>query len=213
MTGRRIIIGTLAVLSIATLSRLFSTPGRAQSVDDANKHLAKTEERLANEVGKSNQAATAVVTDLNTPERLPAELTEFGRTTQRLQTLSQDLSKDIASYETATTAKLGEFDNELKLIKDAGTRRHLERVRGKAQRQAAERLHAARSALDSLHLVLSQGTDLQHAAKSVQLADELQLHGNDLERQVQQAKDQATSYARLSNTLLAKLTTTTEKAE
>jgi hypothetical protein len=48
------------------------------------------------------------------------------------------------------------------------------------------------------------------AAKCVTLADELQVQGNDLETQVRTARDQAAVYARLSNTLLAKLTTPAE---
>ena len=74
-------------------------------------------------------------------------------------------------------------------------------------------LTTSRSALDGLQLVLAQGGDLQHAARCVTLADELQVQGTDLEAQVQRAKDQAASYARVSNTLLAKLTTPTEKAD
>jgi septal ring factor EnvC (AmiA/AmiB activator) len=208
--GRKIIIAAATVLSIGLLLRLFSTPGRAQDVDQANAALAKTEHRLADEVTKSTGTATALEQDFSTPDKLPGELTEFVTTTDRLRQLSEDLGKDITAYETATTNKLAEFDGELKAIKDTSTRRHMERLRVKAQRQAAERVQISRSALDGLQLVLAQGGDLQHAAKCVQLADELHVQGTDLESQVRTARDQAAAYARLSNTLLAKLTTPAE---
>ena len=211
--GRKIIIAAATVLSVALLLRVFSTPGRAQDVDQANAALAKTEHRLADEVTKSTGSATALEHDFAAPDKLPAELTEFATTTDHLRQLSEDLGKDITAYETATTNKLAEFDGELKAIKDSSTRRHMERLRAKAQRQAAERVQISRSALDRLQLVLAQGGDLQHAAKCVQLADELHVQGTDLDTQVRTARDQAAAYARLSNTLLAKLTTPTASAE
>jgi len=210
---KRLIIAALAVLSLGLLLRVFSTPGRAQDVDQANAALAKTEHRLADEVTTSTETAQALEQDFSSPDKLPAELTEFAKTTERLRQLSEDLGKDVTAYETATTTKLAEFDGELKAIKDSSTRRHVERLRAKAQRQAAERLQTSRSALDDLQLVLAQGGDLQHAAKCVQLADELHIQGNDLDAQVRRAKDQAAAYARLSNTLLAKLTTPAENTD
>ena len=136
---KRIIIGAIAILSLGFLLRVFSVPGRAQGVEQANAALAKTERGLANEVTKGTATAKELEQDFAAPDKLPAELTEFARTTDRLQQLSQDLAKDIATYETATSNKLVEFDTELKAIKDASTRRHMERLRARAQRQAAER--------------------------------------------------------------------------
>ena len=75
-----------------------------------------------------------------------------------------------------------------------------------------ERLAAARATLDTLELVLAQGEDLTHAAKVVQLAEDLMVQSQDLAAQVQRAKDQASQYARLTTTLLACLTAS-ENAE
>jgi hypothetical protein len=216
--GQRIIGVGVALLGIGLLVRLLVGPGmvRAQSVEQANQRLEQTEHQVAIEVTKSATSAKALATDFESADgqdRLPAELAEFVRSTDRLRQLQADLEKDINNYDTARTAKLVEFDTELKLIKDNGTRRHMERLRARSQRHTTEQLQNARTALDTLAAVLNQGTDLQHAAKCVQLADELQLQGNDLATQVVRAKEQIATYNRLSNTLLAKLTTNTAAAD
>ena len=79
---------------------------------------------------------------------------------------------------------------------------------------AARSNDAKRSAWDRLRLqlVLAQGDDLTHAAKVVQLAEDLSVQSQDLAAQVQRAKDQASAYAKLTTTLLASLTTS-ENAE
>lgn len=212
--GLKLIAGAVAFLSVGLLLRILVGPdtASAQSVEHANQRLEQTEQKLAAEVTKSAQSAKALANDLETtdgPDRLPTELAEFVRSTDRLRQLQADLEKDISNYDVARTAKLAEFDVELKLIKDNNTRRHMERLRARSQRHTTEQLQNARTALDTLQAVLNQGSDLQHAAKCVQLADELQLQGNDLSNQVQRAKEQVATYNRLSNTLLAKLTTNT----
>jgi len=186
---------------------------RAQGVERATTALSNTEQRIAAEVGKSTMSAKAVEQELATPEQLPQELTEFSRTTTSLRHLSQDLANDIGAYEITHAAKIAEFDQELQAIKDQATHRHMERLRTRAQRQATEQLQSARSALDALQTVLAQGADLQHAARCVQLADELRVHADELATQVATAKDQANAYARLSTTLLAKLTRPTTESE
>jgi hypothetical protein len=208
--GRKIIIAAAVVLSIGVLVRTFSTPGRAQNVEQATERLDKTEHQLSAEVKDSNNTAKDVATDLTDgQDRLPGALAEFGKSTQRLHELRAELAKDIASYDAARNSKLADLDNELKQIKDASTRRHMERLRTRAQHQTTEALQNAQAALASLESVLAQGTDLQHAAKCVQIADELQLQGTDLTNQVQRAKEHVATYSRLSNNLLAQLTTTT----
>lgn len=216
--GQKIIVGAVALLSVGLLLRIIVSPGsaRAQSVERATERLDKTEQKLADKVNGSKSTAKALEADLGAPdgqERLPGELAEFGRSTERLHELQAELEKDIASYDTARTAKLADFETELKQINDAGTRRHMERLRARAQHHTTEALQNAQMALDALNSVLAQGTDLQHAARCVQLADELHLQGSDLETQVQRAKEQVASYSRLSNTLLAKLTTSTTAAD
>jgi hypothetical protein len=46
-------------------------------------------------------------------------------------------------------------------------------IRDQAGNHAIERLAAARDALQKLERVLAQGTDVEHTAKCVQMADEL----------------------------------------
>jgi hypothetical protein len=215
MMRKRVLFGTLAVLTTFGVGRALLAPGtaRAQNVERAATAMSTTEERIATQVGKSAASAKAVEQELATPDQLPQELTEFGRTTGRLRQLSQDLANDIGAYETAHAATMAEFDQQLQAIKDQGTRRHMDRLRTRAQRQATEQIQAARSALDTLQTVLAQGADLQHAARCVQLADELRVHADELATQVATAKDQATAYARLSTTLLAKLTRPTADSE
>lgn len=212
---KRVLLGTLAVLVTFGVGRVFIMPNtaRAQGVERATTALSNTEQRIAAEVGKSTMSAKAVEQELATPEQLPQELTEFSRTTTSLRHLSQDLANDIGAYEITHAAKIAEFDQELQAIKDQATHRHMERLRTRAQRQATEQLQSARSALDALQTVLAQGADLQHAARCVQLADELRVHADELATQVATAKDQANAYARLSTTLLAKLTRPTTESE
>lgn len=216
--GIKLITGSVALLSAGLLLRLLVGPSAAsaQSVEQAIERLDKTERKLADEVATSATSAKAVANDLETTDghdRLPTELAEFVRSTDRLRQLQADLEKDINNYDTARTAKLADFESELKQIKDSNTRRHMERLRARSQRHTTEQLQNARTALDTLAAVLNQGTDPQHAAKCVQLADELQLQGADLTNQVQRAKEQVASYNRLSNTLLTKLTTNTTAAD
>ena len=167
--GRKIITGAAVVLSLGLLLRVFSTPGQAQAVEQATERLEKTEQRLSAEVKDSAKTAKDLANDLNTDgqDRLPAALAAFGRSTQRLHELHAELAKDISNYDAARTSKLADFDSELQQIKDANTRRHMERLRTRAQRQTTEELQNAQTALAALEGVLAQGTDLQHAARCV----------------------------------------------
>ena len=169
LMGRKIITGAAVVLSLGLLLRVFSTPGQAQAVEQATERLEKTEQRLSAEVKDSAKTAKDLANDLNTDgqDRLPAALAAFGRSTQRLHELHAELAKDISNYDAARTSKLADFDSELQQIKDANTRRHMERLRTRAQRQTTEALQNAQTALAALEGVLAQGTDLQHAARCV----------------------------------------------
>lgn len=211
--GQKVLVGAVAFASVGLLLRLLiGGDVSAQSVEEASARLARTEGKLAAAVTESAQRAGALAAQIESPDgldRVPAELQEFVRSTERLVQLRDDLEKDIAAYDAARMAKLAEFESELKQIQDSGTRRHMERLRSRSVRHTTDQLQRARTALDTLHAVLNQGSDLQHAARCVQLAEELQLQGNDLLDQVARAKQQVATYERLSKTLLAKLTTNT----
>jgi hypothetical protein len=70
----------------------------------------------------------------------------------------------------------------------------------------SERLEHAQATLDGLDAVLAKGSDLQHAAKCVLIADDLHTNGEDLNRQLAQAKQDADQYATTTNALLARIT-------
>jgi hypothetical protein len=209
---KKIAAGLLGVIALSMVGNAVFVPtsARAQSVEQASAKLSKTEAQLASAVTKSATGAVAVTQELQNPSQpgLTGQLTEFGRTNDRLKQLQDELSKDIGSFEEARAAKLATLDAELLAIKDTTTRRQMERLRTRAVHQVTERLTAAKATLDTLQLVLAQGEDLTHAAKVVQLAEDLTVQSQDLAAQVQRAKDQATQYAKLTTTLLASLTKT-----
>lgn len=216
MFVRRIAVGLLGVMALSMIGNALFMPStaRAQSVEAASAKLSKTEVQLTSAVTKSAAGAVSVTKELQTPSQpgLAGQLQEFGRSNERLKQLEEELTKDIGSFEEARTAKLATLDAELQAIKDATTRRQMERLRTRAVHQVTERLTAAKATLDTLQLVLARGEDLTHAAKVVQLAEDLSVQSQDLAGQVQRAKDQASQYAKLTTTLLASLTTT-ENAE
>ena len=207
---KKIAVGLVGVIALVVIGNAVFVPSsaHAQSVEEAGKRLAKTEERLASEVAKSAAGAAAVSSELQVPGQpgLPQQLLEFGRSNDRLQQLQAELAKDIGVFEEARTAKLALLGAELQAIKNPTTRRQMERLRTRALHQVTERLAGARAALDGLHLVLAQGEDLTHAAKCVQLAEDLTVQSQDLAAQVQRATEQATQYAKLTTVLLASLT-------
>ena len=105
------------------------------------------------------------------------------------------------------------FDHELAAIKDPTTRRLLHRVRARANATITRRLKRSRATLTALHTVVERGADIQHTARCVQLAHDLELQGSDLRAQVQFTRHQVAEYARLTTTLLAKLTTLSEQTD
>jgi len=141
------------------------------------------------EVKDSNNTAKDVATDLTTDKTAyPARSRNSGNQRSACTNCGR-ARQDIASYDAARNSKLADLDNELKQIKDASTRRHMERLRTRAQHQTTEALQNAQAALASLESVLAQGTDLQHAAKCVQIADELQLQGQTLPTKCSEPKN------------------------
>jgi len=208
---KRVAVGLLGVIMLSVLGHVVFVPSdvHAQTVEEAHRTLATTEQRLAAQVRKSATQASSVTEKLTRGEQgLSEQVAEFGRSHERLQQLQDELGKDIAAFAEARAAKLAAFDQELTAIKDATTRRQMERLRTRAVHELNERLVTARATLDTLQLVLAQGEDLVHAAKCVQLADDLTVGSQDLASQVQRAKDQASAYATLTTTLLASLTKT-----
>ncbi len=214
---KKLAAGLLGVIALSVVGNALFVPSRAhaQSVEQASAKMAKTETQLAKEVTKSATGAVGVVQELQTPGQpgLAGQLQEFGRSNDRLKQLREELSKDIGSFEEARTAKLATLDLELQAIKDTTTRRQMERLRTRALHQVTERLTTAKATLDTLQLVLAQGEDLTHAAKVVQLAEDLTVQAQDLTAQVGRVQDQASAYAKLATTLLATLTTDATTAE
>jgi len=199
------------ILFLLLLSTGYSLlPTHAAPIAEASAALAKTEERLAKDVATSTEDVRELQQHLATPDQLPQDLQAFERTTTRLKALQQDLTRDIAAYETALVAKLTELDQELAAIHDTTTRDQLQRLRDRVETECQERIWTAQEELASLQTVLAQGADLHHAARAVQLANELTNQGETLIAEVQQVNEQATQYASTTATLLATLLAQTE---
>src|SRR5262245_22724142 len=127
---KKIAAGLLGVIALSVVGNALFVPSsaHAQSVEEADKQLAKTETRLASAVAKGATGAVAVSNELQAPGQpgVARQLQEFGRSNDRLKQLQEELAKDIASFEEARAAKLAVLDAELQSIKDATTRRQME---------------------------------------------------------------------------------------
>jgi hypothetical protein len=132
---------------------------------------------------------------------------EFLDTTHRLEALRDDLRGDIARLTVASTRTLTAFDHERAAITDPITRHAMTALRTQARQQTTDRLTHARQTLNLLTRVLVQGSDVAHAARCVQLADELITHGHTLDERIQAATDEAAAYTTMTNELLGRLTT------
>jgi hypothetical protein len=210
MLKRKIAAGVLCVVAMSMVGHaVFPLAVRAQSVEQAGGTLSTTEERLQREVTKSTAAAQAVQQELGTPNRegLPQELVAFRQSTQRLTDLGEELTRDISAYEEARRATLASFDAEVQAIGDERTRHPLLRLRSRLARQTNERLTNARSVMAELQTTLATGRDVTHATRCVQLAAELDAHGQDLDAQITKARAEAIAYGRVTTTLLAALRT------
>lgn len=185
-------------------------PSSAATVEGADRALARTEHELRSAVEKNGTYAASLEERLGSDDRavLPQNLREFLASTDRLSSLRDELCRDIEHLSAASAEKLQEFDRESSQITDPVTRSAMTGLRQSAREHAVARLAAARSAMDLLDRVLAEGRDVQHAAKCVLIADELELRGQQVADRVRQAKDEATSYAKLTTELLSRLTST-----
>ena len=206
---KKFILITLAIGTIALLARLcLVASAHAQSVDQATQELARTETALRTGITTTNEKAKALQDHLTTPDTksLPSDVEEFLNTTARLSRLRDELRERITDLDTATTRTLVAFDQERASITDPVTRRAMTGLRAQARQQSAARLSQARAALDHLGRVLDQGQDVAHAARCVQLAEELNQHNAALDETVQRATDEAATYTTMTTDLLARLT-------
>ena len=208
---KTIAILVLVLVTVVIVGHAVLSPP-APTVEQASTALAKTERDLATVMTQSTITAGALDHDLDTPN-VAHELQEFDRTTARLTRLVAELGTEIAAYDTARTEKMRAFNHELAAIKDPATKRHLEHLRARASATIRRRLARSRAALAGLQTLVGRGADVAHAARCVQLAHDLDVQGTDLRAQVQFTRQQVAQYARLTTTLLARLTTPSETAD
>ena len=201
---------TLAVCFILALavSGVYYAAASPPTVEAATNNLAHTEADLKSATIDTRAQAAQLMAGLAAPDRqtaLPQELQEFNRSTDRLLTLRDQLQKDIDEYQAAYNAKIAEFDQENASINDAATQRGMTTLRRRAEQDMTERIGAARGTIDQLGTVLAKGSDLQHAAKCVLIADGLHAQGEELDNQITAAKQAATQYATTTSGLLARI--------
>ena len=182
----------------------------AQTVEQASKNLARTEMNLRTAANSTVASANAMKQEQSSPERassLPKELQEFDLNTKRLTTQRDNLNKDLDDYAAAYQQKLQAFDAENAAIVDEATKRTIAALRRELEQTVQDSLTVGRATLMRLDAVLAKGADLQHAAKCVLIAEELDNHGKEMDAQLKAATDQARSYTTITNTLLARLNT------
>jgi chromosome segregation ATPase len=185
----------------------------AATVEQAGAALSATEHQLTDAVTKSAATLGAIDQGLATPQGLSQELQEFDRAAQQLERLVGELDREIAAFDTARTEKMTEFNDEFDAIASAPIRHHLEHLRARANASAARRLAHSRAILTRLQTVVTRGADVQHAARCLHIAHDLDVQGSDLRDQVQFTRQQAAEYARLTTTLLAALTHAAENGD
>jgi len=198
---------TLGVVAIAGRA-VFAPSARAQSVDAAERNLARTEADLKNATATTAAQARTLETHLTTePGSIPADIGAFRKTTERLATLRDRLRVGIDDLASATTHSLAELDRERSLITDPVTRAAMRNLRTQARHETDERLAQARAALAQLDRVLTQGADVVHAANCVAIADDLTTKGTGLDEHTKRATEEAKNYTSMTNDLLGRLTT------
>ncbi len=204
---RKIAVGFLGlVVACVVGSALFSVQAD-DNLTRADARLRATERQVATVVGTSQRTAGAVGASL-TPASiggLGARLSDFARDTARVEQVSVQLRRDIERYEQARTATLASLREELRSITSEATRRQLLHVQDEADSESAARLMTARESAQALRLALEQGADLVHAARVIELATQLHAQGQDLDNQIQHAQTAVAEYARLTTSLLARL--------
>lgn len=206
---KRIVIITLALgLAIVLGWSVVTRTVRAQSIETAEQDLARTEGALRDTASKTNQQAKTLHDHLATTDDrvIPADVTEFLKTTRRLERLRDELREDITRLDAATKHTLARFDQERAAITDPITRTAMRALRTQARQEASERLAQAQEALDQLGRVLVQGNDVAHAARCVMLAEELNTTSTALNEHLRRATEQATAYTTMTNDLLGRLT-------
>ena len=204
-----IIILTLGT-TILVAKSILAPSARAQTVETAYNALRRTEHDLRKTVASTADKARQLQERLGSENRrttLPKDVEEFLDTTHRLEAMRDDLQGDIARLAVASNRTLTAFDHERAAITDPITRHAMTALRAQAHEQTAARLNQARQALNLLTRVLIQGSDVAHAATCVQLAEELNTHGEALDERVHAATAEATTYTTMTNDLLARLTT------
>jgi hypothetical protein len=207
-----IAIVVLVVVTVVIVGHAVLAPP-APTVEQASAALATTERQLAVVVTKSTITSRDLDQGLDTPLGISQELQDFDRTTAGLERLLAELDKEIRAYDAARTEKMAAFNHELQAINSPATRRHVEHLRARASATTARRLTRSRSTLTALHALIERGADVQHAARCVQLAHDLDVQGSDLRAQVQFTRHQVVAYARLTTTLLANLTTPSQQTD
>jgi len=185
-------------------------PVRAQTVEEANATITKTERDLRTTATSTATQAAGIQQGLSSSNHagLANELQDFNRLNDHLMNLRAELAKDIDEYKTAYTDKLAAFDLERSCITDPATQRSMDVLRRHTEQDMNERVMAAKATLEQLDNVLTKGADLEHAAKCIIIAEELQTHGQDVDAQLKAAKEQANNYAKLTNNLLARINQT-----
>jgi hypothetical protein len=211
-TVKMIAVLVLILIGTVILGHAVLAPS-APTVEQASAALANTERQLADVVTKSTSTSRALDHRLGTPQSLSQELQDFDRTSQRLEGLLGELGREIAAYDAAGTEKMAVFNQELAAIKDPTTRRRLEHLHARAEAKIVRRLARSRAAFAGLQTVVGRGADVQHAARCVQIAHDLEVQGSDLRAQVQFTRRQVMEYARLTTTLLAALTRSAENGD
>jgi hypothetical protein len=185
-----------------------STAVHAQTVEQASGKLVKTERDLRNAAEAANNDAAIISQGLSSRDRttaLPKELEDFTLSTQRLVSLRSDLEHDIGAYETAYQSQLVTFDQERSAITDASTLRSMDVLRRHTEQDMHERIMKAKAALGNLDNVLAKGSDLQHAAKCVLIAQDVHAHGEDLDNQLKATWEQAADYRTVTTSLLDRI--------
>ena len=180
------------------------------SVKAASTAMSNAQAAIKDAASMTNAQAAQVTRALDSPDRataLPSELQAFTKNTEHLTALRNDLCRDRDAYQAAADAKIASFDHEAGNVADDRSGRALQRLRRRTEQDIQERLANAQSVIDELDAVLAKGSDLQHTANAVLIADDLRSHGEELDHQLATARRDAAQYAATTNALLARITT------
>jgi hypothetical protein len=200
--------GGVVALAAFVLNGSLPLASAKDDVQQAAGQVNLTEKEIAKTAVQAKEASAAINRDLATPEgrqQLPQDLKTFEADSQKLQKLQGSLAKDINAYEAAGTANQTEYQGELGQIKDSYTKRKVERIHEQAYQSFTTIAMDARAALAAIQAVQGQGEDLRHAARCINLGNQLEADGRDLQQQVETVKMAIADYGRRTSDLLAKL--------